>query len=77
MVTETRQTGRISMKSKLATALLVAAFLSAGAFASDRSGNINTPVRLENHTVIAKNQSWPPRPLMTMEPCARRPCLSI
>jgi hypothetical protein len=65
------------MRSKLATALLVAAFLSAGAFANDRSGRLTAEFRPANQSVIVKNQAWPPRSMMTVEPCALRQCLSI
>jgi len=63
------------MKTAIATAALTIAFLSAGAFA----GNTPTkaPVQVWNVTVITKNQPWPIKPRMTMEPCKVNRCIDV
>jgi len=61
------------MKTVIAMAFVTAALLSAGAFASDISGG--APAKLANVTVIVKNQAWPVRNEMTVEPCRLRRCV--
>jgi hypothetical protein len=61
------------MKPLMATFGLTALFLSAGAFASDNSGYVPAPVA-SNYTIILKNQSWPVKTQMTVEPCKLARC---
>jgi hypothetical protein len=63
-----------AMKTLITTAALTAALLSAGAFASDKPGN--TPANFTNVTVIFKNQAWPAKTAMSVEPCRIRRCVS-
>jgi hypothetical protein len=62
------------MKTLFATAIVTAALLSAGAFANDTTGH--APAKLSNVTVIVKNQAWPAKAEMTVEPCRVRRCVS-
>jgi hypothetical protein len=62
------------MKPLMATLGLTALFLSAGAFASDNSGYVPAPVTT-NYTIIHKNQAWPVKSLITVEPCKLVRCL--
>ena len=61
------------MKTLIVTAVMTAALLSAGAFANDTSGR--APVKRANVTVIVKNQAWPVKNEMTLEPCRVRRCV--
>ena len=63
------------MKTLIATALLTAALLSAGAFASNVKSRPDA--RLTNVTVIVKNQVWPIKSQMTVEPCRVNRCLDV
>jgi hypothetical protein len=65
------------MKTKVATILLAAAFLSAGAFASGKPTARPHAFSSLNQTVIAKNQNWPIKEMMTVEPCAVARCFNI
>ena len=60
-------------RARILAPLVTAALLSAGAFASDISGG--APAKLPNVTVIVKNQAWPVRNEMTVEPCRVRRCV--
>jgi hypothetical protein len=62
------------MKTLIATALVAAALLSAGAFANWIATN---PTLFTNVTVIEKNQAWPLRTQMTVEPCKLTRCYDI
>jgi hypothetical protein len=62
------------VKTLIATAGLTAALLTAGAFANDTSKTLSG-ASLTNVTVIAKNQAWPVKTEMTVEPCRVRRCL--
>lgn len=62
------------MNTLIASALLAAALLSAGAFANDAPGPASG-AQLTNVTVITKNQAWPVKTQMTVEPCRIRKCL--
>jgi hypothetical protein len=62
------------MKPLMATFGLTALFLSAGAFASDNSGYVPAPAAT-NFTIIEKNQAWPVKSEMTVEPCTLARCL--
>jgi hypothetical protein len=69
------------MKTLATTMLLSVMFLSAGAFA----GNSSKPVvalqadaaKVENVTVILKNQAWPIAGQISMDPCNVRRCIDI
>jgi len=61
------------MKTLLATAIMTAALLSAGAFANDAA--THAPAKLTNVTVIVKNQAWPVKSRMTLEPCRVSHCV--
>ena len=65
------------MKTKFATLLLAAAFLSAGAFANSKSVSHTSASSAFNQTVIAKNQAWPLKEMMTVDPCAAAQCVNI
>ena len=61
------------MKTPIATFILTVAFLSAGAFAGHElqpAGRAHGA----NVTVIAKNQAWPVKGQITVEPCRIKPC---
>lgn len=60
------------MKTLIATLVLTLALLSAGAFASD---NTDYLASIRNVTDIAKNQAWPPKGQLTLEPCRVNRCL--
>ena len=61
------------MKTPIATFILTAAFLSAGAFAGNEL-NLAGRAHGANVTVIAKNQAWPVKGQITLEPCRINPC---
>ena len=61
------------MKTLVATVIVTAALLSAGAFANDAA--TKAPAKLSNVTVIVKNQAWPLKSRMTVEPCRVSRCL--
>ncbi len=65
------------MKTSIVTALLAVAFLSAGAFANGKSTSGLAAVSASNQTIIVKNQSWPLKEMMTVEPCAAVACVNI
>ncbi len=70
--------GDTTMKTTVATAILTVIFLSAGAFAgSDIRKPVTAPAQYANVTVIAKNQSWPVKGRITMQPCAVNRCIDI
>lgn len=60
------------MKTLIATAFVAAALLSAGAFAND---SVTRPAKPTNVTVIIKNQAWPAKNRMTVEPCRVSRCI--
>lgn len=66
------------MKTTVATAILTVIFLSAGSIAGS---GIRKPMTATAHypnvTVIAKNQSWPVKGRITMQPCAVNRCIDI
>ncbi|MGQ0485968.1 MAG: hypothetical protein ACT4SY_11535 [Hyphomicrobiales bacterium] len=61
------------MKTPIATFILTVAFLSAGAFAGNDL-KLVAPPHGANVTVIAKNQAWPVKGQITLEPCRINPC---
>lgn len=61
------------MRTPIATFILTVALLSAGAFAGNSSQQPTSP-RGANVTVIAKNQAWPVKGQITLEPCRINPC---
>ncbi len=66
------------MKTTVATAILTVIFLSAGSIAGS---GIRQPMTAATHrpnvTVIAKNQSWPVKGRIAMQPCAVNRCIDI
>ena len=58
------------MKTTIATTLLAVLLLNAGAFASDNRAYLKSRTAQANVTVMTKNQAWPVRPQVTVEPCA-------
>lgn len=58
------------MKTFIATALLTGLLLSAGAMASDNRAYLRAKVKEANITVLTKNQAWPARHPLTLEPAA-------
>ena len=61
------------MLTRFAVMALAVTLLGAGAYAV----NLETPKAtssIERTTVIQKNQSWPVKGLVTMEPCSLRTC---
>ena len=68
------------MKTLTATMILSVMFLSAGAFAgASHNGQpqLAGQAKVENVTVILKNQSWPPAGQISVEPCNVRRCIDI
>ena len=63
------------MRSVITTALLASLFLNAGAFATDNRAYLRG--KDTNVTVMTKNQSWPVRSPMTLEPCAGPGCFGV
>ena len=62
------------MKAAVATVLLAGLMLNAGALASDNRGYLRAKVRDTNITEMMKNQAWPPRHPVTLEPCPHEGC---
>jgi hypothetical protein len=62
------------MKTLVATALLAGFLLNAGALASDNRAYLRTRAKETNITVMNKNQAWPHRHPVTLEPCLRPGC---
>ena len=60
------------MKTLIAALFLTFALLSAGAGASDNSDYLAS---IRNVTVVEKNQAWPPKTGITVEPCSISRCL--
>jgi hypothetical protein len=61
------------MKTPIATFILTVAFLSAGAFAGNQLKPAAGP-HGANVTVITKNQAWPVKGQITLDPCRINPC---
>jgi hypothetical protein len=61
------------MKTPIATFILTVAFLSAGAFAGNEL-KLAARSHDANVTVITKNQAWPLKGQITLEPCRINPC---
>ena len=66
------------MKTLTASMILSVMFLSAGAFAGS-SRTVMAPVltKIDNVTVINKNQAWPLPGNISVEPCNQRRCIDI
>jgi hypothetical protein len=62
------------MRTAIATLLLAGLMLNAGAFASDNRAYLRAEVKEANITVMMKNQSWPARHPVTLEPCSAAGC---
>ncbi|MFN4143628.1 hypothetical protein [Aestuariivirga sp.] len=68
------------MKTLTTSMILSVLFLSAGAFAGatrHAPHTVVTPLAIENVTVVAKNQVWPPAGQISMEPCNVRRCIDV
>jgi hypothetical protein len=64
------------MKTPIATFILTVAFLAAGAYAeNDLKPTVHPPGA--NITVIGKNQAWPLKGQITLEPCRINPCRDV
>lgn len=64
------------MKTAFATALLAVLLLNAGAFASDNRVYLRSRTNFDtNVTVLTKNQVWPAKAEMTVEPCTLTACI--
>jgi hypothetical protein len=63
------------MKNVITTALLTVLMLNAGAFASDNRAYLRNRGGNANITVVTKNQAWPVRTQMTLEPCSLTACV--
>jgi hypothetical protein len=73
--------GEIKMKTLTTTILLSVMFLSAGAFAGGNSKHVVIAQpqadKVENVTVILKNQSWPLAGQISVDPCNVNRCIDI
>ena len=65
------------MKTTLATTLLAVLLLNAGALASDNRAYLKSATVAANITVLTKNQPWPVRSQMTVEPCSLATCAGV
>ena len=65
------------MKTAVATLLLAGLMLNAGAFASDNRAYLRAKMTEPNITVMTKNQAWPARHAVTLEPCAEAGCIGV
>jgi hypothetical protein len=63
-----------TMKTVFASLVLTCAMLSAGAFASDNRGYLH---QVQNVTDISKNQAWPLKSQLTVDPCSASRCLDV
>ena len=62
------------MKTAVTTVLLAGLLMNAGAFASDNRAYLRAKVKEANITVMSKNQAWPARRSLTLEPCVHEGC---
>jgi hypothetical protein len=62
------------MRTAVATVLLAGFLLNAGALASDNRAYLRAKVKEANITVMTKNQPWPARHQITLEPCSEAGC---
>jgi hypothetical protein len=65
------------MKTTIVTTLLAVLLLNAGALASDNRAYLKTRTVQANITVLNKNQPWPVRSQMTVEPCSLANCVGV
>lgn len=62
----------------LATTVLAALLLNAGAFTSDNRAYLRAKTTHEaNVTVLTKNQAWPAKSQMRLEPCSLAGCIGV
>ncbi|HTN97150.1 MAG TPA: hypothetical protein VL101_09235 [Nordella sp.] len=62
----------------LSTTLLAALLLNAGAFTSDNRAYLRANATHEaNVTVLTKNQAWPAKSQMRLEPCSLAGCIGV
>ena len=62
------------MRTVVATTVLAVFLLNAGAFASDNRAYLRATAKEANITVFTKNQAWPHRHPVTLEPCSHPGC---
>ncbi len=62
------------MFTRIAMAALALSLLGAGAYAVSLEAPATTARMVDRTTVIQKNQSWPVKGLVTMNPCSVRAC---
>jgi hypothetical protein len=65
------------MRTVVATLLLAGLMLNAGAFASDNRAYLHAKAKDANITVLRKNQTWPARRPLTLEPCTKAGCIGV
>jgi hypothetical protein len=65
------------MRTALSTAILAILLLNAGAFASDNRAYLRGRIDASNVTVLTKNQAWPIKSRITLEPCAEGSCTGV
>lgn len=63
------------MLTRITIAVLALSLVGAGAYAMGQAVEPEAPK--QNVTVVEKNQSWPVKGLITMEPCKVRACLEV
>ncbi|MFZ5672327.1 MAG: hypothetical protein ACOZAM_05115 [Pseudomonadota bacterium] len=62
----------------LATTFLAAVLLNAGAFTSDNRAYLRAKIAADtNITVLTKNQAWPVKSQMKIEPCSLDGCVGV
>ncbi len=62
------------MLTRIAIAALAVALLTAGAGAVTSPKRVSAEPQPSRSTVVEKNQLWPVKGLITVEPCAVRAC---
>ncbi len=66
------------MKTTIASVILAVLLLNAGAFASDNRAYLKNRASFNtNITVLTKNQAWPAKAQMTVEPCSFAGCVGV
>ena len=63
------------MPTRIAIAALALSLVGAAAYAVAQAVEAKAPI--QRMTIIEKNQSWPVKGLMTMDPCAALACLEV
>ena len=65
------------MFTRLAVTALTLTVLGAGAFAFAPGGQAQINAASVHTTVVEKNQAWPVKGRITMDPCAAAACLEV